>query len=174
MTLRSRFPGRHRDGQPRTAVHRRLWDGPARAEAERLGREWPEWTILYGPGSRCFYALASWPLPEPLMLEDTTPGGLEARMREAETAMVTQGAGTALSIVTSVGTPGREPATVQGDAFSPLRDGTLASRDETPAIVWGETPTPVSPPLADRRGGSASPAPAAAPPYPAHPYRSAA
>ncbi|GAA3120860.1 hypothetical protein [Streptosporangium carneum] len=65
-------------------VHRRLWDGPARAEAERLETAWPGWVVLYGTGSRRFHALAAWPAPEPLILCDPTPEGLEARMREAE------------------------------------------------------------------------------------------
>ena len=81
----SRTPGRHRPGQARTTVPRRLWDVRARAEAERLERSLPGWIVLYGPGSRRFYALAAWPAPTPVMLEDRTPEGLEERMRQAET-----------------------------------------------------------------------------------------
>ncbi|MEV7005581.1 hypothetical protein [Streptosporangium sp. NPDC051022] len=84
-----RGPGRHRDGLPRAAVHRRLWDGPARAEAERLDHAWPRWAVLYGTGSRLFYAVAAWPAPEPLILHDRTPEGLEERMRAAENAHAT-------------------------------------------------------------------------------------
>ncbi len=82
----AREPGRHRDGQVHTPVHRRLWDGPARAEAERLGQAWPNWCVLYSLGLRRFHAIATWPAPEPLMVEADTPEGLETRMREAETA----------------------------------------------------------------------------------------
>ncbi|MEV8637259.1 hypothetical protein AB0395_37015 [Streptosporangium sp. NPDC051023] len=82
--IASREPGRHRDGQPPTAVHRRVWDGPARAEAERLDRKWPDWTVLYSLGNRRFYAVAAWPNPRPVMVEDETATGLEARMYEAE------------------------------------------------------------------------------------------
>ncbi|MEV8635797.1 hypothetical protein AB0395_29485 [Streptosporangium sp. NPDC051023] len=90
---RSRVPGRHRDGLAVSSLPartRRPWDGHARAEAERLSRAWSGWTVLYGPGSRRFYAVASWPAPEPVVLDDRTPDGLEARMRETEAAMVTR------------------------------------------------------------------------------------
>ncbi|MET8332954.1 hypothetical protein ABZV14_02465 [Streptosporangium canum] len=36
-----RTPGRHRAGLAPTVVPHRLWDGPARAEAERLDDAWP-------------------------------------------------------------------------------------------------------------------------------------
>ncbi|MBB2914837.1 hypothetical protein FHS43_006149 [Streptosporangium becharense] len=86
MIGRSRTPGRHRAGLAPAAVHRRLWDGPARAEAERLTAAWPGWGVLYSLGSRRFYAIAAWPVPEPLMVESDTPEELEERMREAETS----------------------------------------------------------------------------------------
>ena len=40
--------------------------------------------MLYGLGSRLFYAIAAWPAPEPLILHAPTAEGLEERMREAE------------------------------------------------------------------------------------------
>ncbi|GHE29559.1 hypothetical protein GCM10017673_35280 [Streptosporangium violaceochromogenes] len=83
-----RAPGRHRDGQAPTKVHRRLWDGPARSEAERLGRVWPGWVVLYSLGNRRFYAIAAWPAPEPLIVDAGTAEELEERMRDAETAFV--------------------------------------------------------------------------------------
>ncbi|MEV7008346.1 hypothetical protein [Streptosporangium sp. NPDC051022] len=86
--LRSpRTAGRHRAGQPRTTVHRRLWDGPARAEAERLERSWPAWLVLYSLGGRRFYALGSWPTPQPVIVEGDTAASLEERMRETETTL---------------------------------------------------------------------------------------
>ena len=82
--------GRHRAGQARTAmVHRRLWDGPARAQAERLAQAWPDWLVLYGVGSRRFYALAAWPTPEPLMVDAATSEELEARMHETVMTVAT-------------------------------------------------------------------------------------
>ncbi|MEV8636494.1 hypothetical protein AB0395_33090 [Streptosporangium sp. NPDC051023] len=84
----SRTPGRHRDGQPHTVVHQRVWDGPARAEADRLDRTWPDWTVLYSLGNRRFYAVASWPSSEPVLVEDETATGLETRMYEAEMARI--------------------------------------------------------------------------------------
>ncbi|MER7211627.1 hypothetical protein ABT340_31620 [Streptosporangium sp. NPDC000239] len=79
--------GRHRDGRPYSLVYRRVWDGPARAEAEVLGRAWPGWTVLYSLGTRRFYGLCSWPSPQPVIVSDTTSEGLERRMREAETLL---------------------------------------------------------------------------------------
>ncbi|MEV8630772.1 hypothetical protein AB0395_03870 [Streptosporangium sp. NPDC051023] len=88
MIGRSRPHGRHRDGQARTKVYRRLWDGPARAEAERLDQAWPDWTVLYSLGNRRFYAVAAWPDPQPVVVEDETAAGLEGRMHKAETARI--------------------------------------------------------------------------------------
>ncbi|MFC3986822.1 hypothetical protein [Streptosporangium jomthongense] len=76
--------GRHRDGQPYEPVYRRLWDGPARAEAERIDLAWADWTVLYSLGRRAFYAVAAWDGPRPVIVEDSTADGLEERMREAE------------------------------------------------------------------------------------------
>ncbi len=79
-----RTPGRHRAGGADTKVYQRLWDAPARAEAERLTAAWPNWSVLYSLGRRRFYAIAAWPVPKSLMLESDTSGGLEERMCEAE------------------------------------------------------------------------------------------
>ncbi|MFF4416750.1 hypothetical protein ACFYY8_29885 [Streptosporangium sp. NPDC001559] len=76
--------GRHRDGLPYAPVYRRVWDGPARAEAERIDQAWVDWTVLYSLGRRAFYAVASWDGPRPVIVEDPTSEGLEERMREAE------------------------------------------------------------------------------------------
>ncbi|WP_271223467.1 hypothetical protein [Streptosporangium carneum] len=42
------------------------------------------WSVLYSLGRRRFYALAAWPAAEPVVVEDDTAEGLEARMREVE------------------------------------------------------------------------------------------
>ncbi|MEU1883348.1 hypothetical protein ABZ470_39090 [Streptosporangium sp. NPDC020072] len=76
--------GRHRDGLPYAPVYRRVWDGPARAEAERIDLAWAEWTVLYSLGRRAFYAVAAWEGRRPVIVEDPTGDGLEERMREAE------------------------------------------------------------------------------------------
>ncbi|MFJ2028604.1 hypothetical protein [Streptosporangium sp. NPDC087985] len=78
--------GRHRSGLALSAVPSYTWDHGARAEAVRLGAAWPGWAVLYGTGSRLFYAIATWPTPEPLIVSDRTPDGLQALMNEAETA----------------------------------------------------------------------------------------
>ncbi|MFF4990566.1 hypothetical protein ACFY19_25525 [Streptosporangium saharense] len=83
--------GRHRDGQPVTAVYRRVWDGPARAAAEVLGSASPGWTVLYSLSQRRFHAFCAWPSPQPVTVSDDTAGGLEERMREAETLLISEG-----------------------------------------------------------------------------------
>ncbi|MFF4985840.1 hypothetical protein ACFY19_01560 [Streptosporangium saharense] len=88
MIGRSRPAGRHRDGQPVTAVYQRVWDGPARAEAELLGQSWPGWTVLYSLSMRRFFALCALPSPQPVIISDNTAEELEQRMREAETLLI--------------------------------------------------------------------------------------
>ena len=138
--------GRHRAGQIHTAVvHRRLWDGPARAEAERLAQAWPSWTVLYGVGSRRFYALAAWQVSEPLMVDATTTEDLERRMYEAVMAVTAR----------------REiPLTAPAPP--------TASAPSIPPAPLASQPPP------SRRGGVPSPATAAAPHHTRHPYRDAA
>ncbi|MGW4421769.1 hypothetical protein [Streptosporangium sp. NPDC004631] len=150
--------GRHRAGQARTSVvHRRLWDGPARAQAERLAQAWPSWTVLYGVGSRRFYALAAWATSEPLMVEAATAEELERRMYEAVMAVTAR----------------REtPLTTSAPPTAPTAPA--ASAPPLPPA-----PSPLPAPLAfspspSRRGGVPSPAPAAAPHHPRRPYRDAA
>ncbi|MFF4988252.1 hypothetical protein ACFY19_13740 [Streptosporangium saharense] len=82
--------GRHRDGQPYASVYQRVWDGPARAEAERLDQVWADWTVLYSLGKRSFYAVASWDGPQLVVVEDATSEGLEERMQEAEMVRLLQ------------------------------------------------------------------------------------
>ncbi|MEV7009550.1 hypothetical protein [Streptosporangium sp. NPDC051022] len=80
---RSRM-GRHRNGQAPTNVYRRLWDGPARSEAEHLDRTWQGWSVLYSLGERRFYAIAEWSVSEPLIISDDTAEGLQERMLQTE------------------------------------------------------------------------------------------
>ncbi|MEV7006498.1 hypothetical protein [Streptosporangium sp. NPDC051022] len=80
----SRPQERHRDGQAHVTVHRRVWDGPARATAEQLDQAWPDWLVFYSLGERRFYAIATWPVPEPLTIADESAESLQERMREAE------------------------------------------------------------------------------------------
>ncbi|MEV4096116.1 hypothetical protein [Streptosporangium saharense] len=82
--------GRHRDGQPYASVYQRVWDGPARAEAERLDQVWSDWTVLYSLGKRSFYAVASWDSPQLVVVEDPTSEGLEERMQDAEMVRMLQ------------------------------------------------------------------------------------
>ncbi|MER7131693.1 hypothetical protein [Streptosporangium saharense] len=84
--------GRHREGRPYSLVYRRVWDGPARAEAERLSQVWSEWTVFYSLSKRSFHAVASWDSPHLVMVEDATTERLEERMREAEMNRLLQAA----------------------------------------------------------------------------------
>ena len=87
-----RAPGRHRDGQAIVPeVYRRLWDGPARDQAELLDQRWPSWTVLYSLGNRRFYAVAGWPAPQPVLVESDRAEGLEALMYEEEMARIARG-----------------------------------------------------------------------------------
>ena len=153
--------GRHRAGQARTSVvHRRLWDGPARAQAERLAQAWPSWTILYGVGSRRFYALATWPAPEPLMVEAATAEELERRMYEA-----------VMAVTARRETPLTAPATPTASATPAASALPVAPTASAPPIP----PTPLtSSSSPSKRGGVPSPATAAAPHHPRHPYQDAA
>ncbi|WP_271216099.1 hypothetical protein [Streptosporangium carneum] len=138
-------------------MHRRLWDGPARAEADRLTRAWPAWLVLYSLGRRRFYAIAAWPTPEPSTVADDTAEGLEEQMREVETAFPP----TVSTPFISLPSPSPERPTA-----SPLQA------------------SPRVPPSPGRPGGTASSgrawrrataqAYAAAPQHSRHPYRRAA
>ncbi|MER7134510.1 hypothetical protein [Streptosporangium saharense] len=88
MIGRSRPAGRHRDGQAHIPVYRRVWDGPARAEAEVLDQACSGWAVLYSLSERRFFGLCAWPSPEPVIVSDDTVEGLEQRMREAETLLI--------------------------------------------------------------------------------------
>ncbi|MBB4920796.1 hypothetical protein [Streptosporangium saharense] len=88
MIGRSRPGGRHRDGLPVATVYRRVWDGPARAEAEVLDQACSGWAVLYSLSERRFFAFCAWPSPQPVIVIDDTAEGLEQRMREAETLLI--------------------------------------------------------------------------------------
>ncbi|MEU0518807.1 hypothetical protein [Streptosporangium sp. NPDC006007] len=162
--------GRHRAGQVRpTTVHRRLWDGPARAQAERLAHTWPSWTILYGVGSRRFYALATWATSEPLMIEAASAEELERRMCEA-----------VMAVTVRRETPLTAPATPAASVPpAPPTASTTSATPAAPAPPRSPASSPLPTPLASssspsRRGGVPSPAIAAAPHHPRRPYRDAA
>ncbi|MGW4426092.1 hypothetical protein [Streptosporangium sp. NPDC004631] len=153
--------GRHRAGQVHTAVvHRRLWDGPARAQAERLAQAWPSWTVLYGVGSRRFYALATWPTSEPLMVDATTGEELERRMYEA-----------VMTVTARRETPLTAPATPTASATPALPAASAPPRPSASSPLPMPLASSSSP---SRRGGVPSPAAVAASHHPRHPYRDAA
>lgn len=84
-----REPGRHASarhatGRPSDEVHRRYWDAEQRLAAARLDQAELAWAISYGLGSRRFYAIATWPVPHPLILDATSLDELRELMREAE------------------------------------------------------------------------------------------
>ncbi|GGP02741.1 hypothetical protein GCM10012278_11170 [Nonomuraea glycinis] len=61
-------------------MHRRRWDAQARAEAAWLDGEYQDWTIMYGPYSRQFYALATWSAPKPVIVSAATVEELEEQL----------------------------------------------------------------------------------------------
>ncbi|GIH62859.1 hypothetical protein [Microbispora siamensis] len=75
---------RQATGRPSDEVHRRYWDAEQRLAAARLDEVEPAWAISYGLGSRRFYAIATWPVPHPLILDATSLDELRELMREAE------------------------------------------------------------------------------------------
>ncbi|MEU1736441.1 hypothetical protein [Streptosporangium sp. NPDC020145] len=115
--------GRHRDGQPYTPVYRRVWDGPARAEAERLDQTWANWTVLYSLGRRSFYAVAAWDGPRPVMVEDATADGLEQRMHEAETTRMIRIRTEAESLATNRRGGSHSQVSAAAPSYSPHRPG---------------------------------------------------
>ena len=165
--------GRHLAGQARTTVvHRRLWDGPARAQAERLAQAWPSWTVLYGVGSRRFYALATWATSEPLMVEAADAEELGRRMYEAVMDVTAR----CEIPLTALTTPANSTAPT---APAPPTTSATPAAPAASAPPIPPAPPPLPTPLASspspsRRGGVPSPAPAAAPHHPRHPYRDAA
>ncbi|MEU0519764.1 hypothetical protein [Streptosporangium sp. NPDC006007] len=165
--------GRHRAGQARpTTVHRRLWDGPARAQAERLAQAWPSWTVLYGVGSRRFYALATWATSEPLMIEAADAEELERRMYEAVMAVTTRREISLTAPTTPANSTAPAPPTTSAPPAAPTASASPAASAPPIPPASSPLPTPLassSPP--SRRGGVPSPASAAAP---HHPYRDAA
>jgi hypothetical protein len=80
----ARRSGRHRQGVPATQVHPQRWDPAKRAAAQQLDLIEPAWAVWYGLGARRFYAIATWPAPEPLIVQARTPDELRDLMREAE------------------------------------------------------------------------------------------
>ncbi|MFI6885239.1 ATP-binding protein [Streptosporangium canum] len=75
--------GRHRRGTLAAQVEPRDWDLAEQASAERLDQGEPLWTVWYGLGARCFYAVAAWPAPGPLIVRASTADELRDLMREA-------------------------------------------------------------------------------------------
>lgn len=78
--------GRHRRGEPVMPVPPRPWDVAKQAAARQLNLIEPAWTVWYGLGARRFYAVATWPAPEPLIVQARTADELYDLMREAEQA----------------------------------------------------------------------------------------
>ncbi|GLW11140.1 hypothetical protein Misp01_62680 [Microtetraspora sp. NBRC 13810] len=67
--------------QPRVRAHRGNHDPAKRAAAARLDEASPLWLVLYSLYRRQFYAVALWPLPEPVTLWARTVEDLAGQMR---------------------------------------------------------------------------------------------
>ncbi|MFF0577064.1 ATP-binding protein [Streptosporangium saharense] len=76
--------GRHRRGEPLSRPRIRRWDPADRASAEQLDQIEPAWTVWYGVATRCFYAAAVWPTPDPLVVCAGSAEELCRLMRAAE------------------------------------------------------------------------------------------
>ncbi|GGK69043.1 hypothetical protein Sme01_14400 [Sphaerisporangium melleum] len=79
-----RAKGRHRQGAGFEHVVRRQWDLAEQAAAHLLDLLEPGWAVMYGVGTRRFYAIATWPALEPLIIEARATDELCRLMREAE------------------------------------------------------------------------------------------
>ncbi|MFC4530696.1 ATP-binding protein [Sphaerisporangium dianthi] len=129
--LEARPRGRHRPGAAPAQVTPRPWDASERAAAEQLDQMEPVWAIWYGMGSRRFYAVATWPLPGPLLVQAGTADELRDLMRASEQAVLyrsgpdraaTRVAGRLVSAdrFARMGDP-----TTDGASMTPTRDGGL-------------------------------------------------
>ncbi|GGK66172.1 hypothetical protein Sme01_11080 [Sphaerisporangium melleum] len=78
--------GRHRPGTPVAQVQPGRWDPAKRAAARQLDQLEPAWVVWYGVGARCFYAVAIWGTPGPLLVQSRTIEELRALMREADSS----------------------------------------------------------------------------------------
>ncbi|MEU9888552.1 hypothetical protein [Sphaerisporangium sp. NPDC051011] len=83
----SRGLGRHREGTvPASDVEPgapRRWDPEQTAAATHLDLAESRWHVMYGLGSRRFYAIALWS-EEPVMVYARTAGELHEVMRDVE------------------------------------------------------------------------------------------
>ncbi|MBB4700809.1 ATP-binding protein [Sphaerisporangium siamense] len=64
----------------------RKWDAAERASARQLDQMEPAWCVMYGVGSRRFYAIATWHVLRPLIVQARAVEELRTLMREAERA----------------------------------------------------------------------------------------
>lgn len=67
-----------------TPWRRRVWDRHARETARSLDEHWQGWSVMYGPASRRFFAIATWPVCEPLILAARTADELARLMYQTE------------------------------------------------------------------------------------------
>lgn len=81
---RRRAAARHARGQAAIHVRRRSWDADKRHAAALLDLVEPAWVVFYGLGSRRFFAMATWPVPRPLIVSAADVEELRDLMREAE------------------------------------------------------------------------------------------
>jgi hypothetical protein len=59
-------------------------DKRARAMAGRIGRDFPQWLVIWGTYSRVYWAYPTFPVPRGTLVHSSDPGELARQMREIQ------------------------------------------------------------------------------------------
>ena len=59
-------------------------DKRAHAIARRIGRDFPQWLVIWGTYSRVYWAYPTFPVPRGTVLHASDPGELARQMREIQ------------------------------------------------------------------------------------------
>ncbi|MEU9887767.1 ATP-binding protein [Sphaerisporangium sp. NPDC051011] len=118
--------GRHRKGAPATRVEPGRWDLVDQAAARQIDMIEPTWAVWYGVGTRHFYAVATWPTPEPLLVHAGTTDELRGLMRAAErTLLYHPRTGRALQPAAHRPDPSHNPTPPDRASLGPATHGAL-------------------------------------------------
>jgi anti-sigma regulatory factor (Ser/Thr protein kinase) len=104
-------------------VQRESWDITERAVAEQVDQMEPTWAVWYGVGSRRFHAVATWAVPQPLIVDARSAGELRDLMREAESAPPSLGSGVSHQPVQARRIPVLTALSPQGASMIETPDG---------------------------------------------------
>jgi anti-sigma regulatory factor (Ser/Thr protein kinase) len=120
---RSRQTGRHKKGMVTQQVIRGIWGETERALAHQTDQIATKWVVWYGVGSRRFYAIATWGVPQPLIVQARSIEDLRDLMREAESETRPYGGGTAPRSTRARRSPVPSPPPQQGAPMIETPDG---------------------------------------------------